>query len=341
MTPEPRKRRGCLTRTLIWGGVGVLAMILLSTILPRNSEESSNAAVPAVQPVATYTATAASEPTIAPTIEPTQTPATAGAAAPAPTATNPPLPIATEPPAPPVATTDTPTVAPTATNTPAPPAEPAQAQIVMDADAGNLPARSSAPALSVLPIANTNANLRSGPGTTYSTVGTVQPGSSLDITGISSDRQWLALAGGAWILASFVDNAPDRSLLTVQGPAQSPPGEAVAPAASVAEPVPPPPVATGTGPLAIVALNKGAEYAIIQNTGSAPVDLQGWVLRSERGVQDCLLGGVIEPGAKLTISAMGNVPGFNCGFDGNIWNNSEADPAVLLSPHGEEVARLY
>lgn len=92
----------------------------------------------------------------------------------------------------------------------------------------------------------------------------------------------------------------------------------------------------------IIGVDKGAEVVTIRNDGGTEVNLAGWVLRSEKGSQDCGLGGVIGPGATLQIWAMAENAdrgGFNCGFGNNIWNNSERDPAVLIDPSGAEVSR--
>ena len=93
------------------------------------------------------------------------------------------------------------------------------------------------------------------------------------------------------------------------------------------------------GALVIVAVNKRDEYVDIHNNGAAAVDLGGWVLHSEKGSQDCALYGSLAPGQMLRIWAMTGEGGFNCGFDSNIWNNSEPDAAVLWSPDGAEVSR--
>ena len=80
----------------------------------------------------------------------------------------------------------------------------------------------------------------------------------------------------------------------------------------------------------------------IQNQGSADVDLGGWLLRSEKGDQDCWIGGVLSPGQVLRIWARTEDQeqgGFNCGFGVNIWNNSDRDPAVLFDASGAEVSR--
>lgn len=112
----------------------------------------------------------------------------------------------------------------------------------------------------------------------------------------------------------------------------------------------PAPAATATSPtttgggLRIIALDKRDEYAEIVNDGATAVDLAGWMLRSERGEQDCPLHGVIEPGQTLRIWAMerdAERGGFNCRFGSQIWNNSEHDPAVLFAPNGVEVSRFH
>lgn len=91
--------------------------------------------------------------------------------------------------------------------------------------------------------------------------------------------------------------------------------------------------------LVIVAVDKRAEHVDIRNSGSDAVDLTGWVLRAEKGSQDCALGGSVASDQTLRIYAMTGEGGFNCGFGSNIWNNSEPDVAVLLAPGGVEVTR--
>jgi len=122
-------------------------------------------------------------------------------------------------------------------------------------------------------------------------------------------------------------------------PPTAPPPTAIPPTAVVQ---PTATLPTATGSLIIIGVNKQAEYVDIRNDGGASVDLNGWTLRSEKGPQDCALGGVIGPGETLRIWAMAESAGqggFNCGFGSNIWNNSESDPAVLINPSGQEVSR--
>jgi competence protein ComEC len=89
-------------------------------------------------------------------------------------------------------------------------------------------------------------------------------------------------------------------------------------------------------------VDKRAEYVDIHNYGDQPQDLTGWVLVSERGNQECPLAGILNPGATLRIWALAedaHQGGYNCGFDGPIWNNQERDPAVLYNARGQEVSR--
>lgn len=56
--------------------------------------------------------------------------------------------------------------------------------------------------------ANSNANLRSGPGTGFPVVGGVKAGDALKVTARNQAGDWLQLADGAWIAAFLVDGAP-------------------------------------------------------------------------------------------------------------------------------------
>lgn len=58
------------------------------------------------------------------------------------------------------------------------------------------------------PTSNAISNLREGPGTAYAIVGSIDPGTALDVVGQNIDGTWLALADGTWIAAFLVDNAP-------------------------------------------------------------------------------------------------------------------------------------
>lgn len=113
------------------------------------------------------------------------------------------------------------------------------------------------------------------------------------------------------------------------------------PASTATQPVPTQPAATPTsgGSVLIIAVDKPAEYVDIQNLRDEPVDLRGWRLVSETGSQSCPLRGTLQPDEVLRIWARKGDPGFDCGFSINIWNDNEADPAVLYDEQGAEVSR--
>lgn len=182
-----------------------------------------------------------------------------------------------------------------------------------------------------------NVNLRNGPSTDYETIGTLSSGESLEVVGRNADSSWWQVSaptGLAWVAASVVTASNiDDSIPVVEAP--PPP---VQPTDTPAPPAPPP----GEAQVVIVAVNKEDEYVDIQNIGGAPQDLTGWLLFSERGPQDCPLGGVIQPGETLRIWAMSedkDKGGYNCGHDGPIWRNDKSDPAVLYDATGQEVDR--
>lgn len=54
-------------------------------------------------------------------------------------------------------------------------------------------------------FANRAANLRSGPGTTFTLVGTVQAGQALQVVGRNPAGDWLQLQSGEWIAAFLVN----------------------------------------------------------------------------------------------------------------------------------------
>ena len=179
-------------------------------------------------------------------------------------------------------------------------------------------------------------NMRSGPGTAYAKVGQVREGDQLVVVACNESCDWFK-AGDGWISAEYVETSGELSSLPV---ATAQPLPTLPP-----EPTTPPPTqpAPPTGPVIVIGtVNKGAEYVDLQNIGDAPQDLTGWLLRSEKGNQDCTLGGIIQPGETLRIWAMAEDAGeggYNCGFGTTIWNNDERDPAVLLDAAGNEVDR--
>jgi hypothetical protein len=99
------------------------------------------------------------------------------------------------------------------------------------------------------------------------------------------------------------------------------------------------PVVVSGGAIVIVTVDKTDEYVDIQNIG-APVNLNGWLLVSERGNQVCRLNGIIQPKQVLRIWAGTHETGYSCGFLRTIWTDSQLDPAVLYNPQGKEVSRF-
>jgi hypothetical protein len=78
------------------------------------------------------------------------------------------------------------------------------------------------------PVAGANANLRSGPGTTFSIVGSVKAGQALDVVGRNAAGDWLRLASGEWIAARLVNSVGDVPVvdtMTAFGFAPGPPRE--------------------------------------------------------------------------------------------------------------------
>ena len=219
---------------------------------------------------------------------------------------------------------------------------------------------------SITGVTKSGLNVRSLPSTSGAILRTLAPGASIIIAATSDDGLWYALDGGGWVSAAYVTKQGAAPEPVTRGggtvvvlptavpslPTAVPPQSTAVPLQPTAAPlqptpVPAPPTATPVperavtaGSLVITNVDKRAEYVVIRNDGGAAVDLSGWVLLSEKGQQACPLGGTIEPGATLTISAMGDIAGFNCGFGSNIWNNSEPDPAALIAPDGGVVSRF-
>ena len=63
------------------------------------------------------------------------------------------------------------------------------------------------------PKANRNANLRSGPGTNYSIIGSVRQGEPLDLVGKTVIGDWFLLSNNRWISAVLVSDAPNLPIV--------------------------------------------------------------------------------------------------------------------------------
>lgn len=115
-------------------------------------------------------------------------------------------------------------------------------------------------------------------------------------------------------------------------PATEVPSPTVAPAEAVPTEAPTEapvatPVAAASGVI-IVNVDKRAETVTLKNTGAAPVNLdEGWYVLSVKGDQRHPIAGVLEPGEEKVFP----------GPEGNIWSNSDPDPAELHGPGGDVV----
>jgi micrococcal nuclease len=102
---------------------------------------------------------------------------------------------------------------------------------------------------------------------------------------------------------------------------------------------PMPEESAAAGNLIIFSVNKEAEFVDIQNVTETPIDLSGWKLVSEQGKQECKLGGTIQPSEIFRIFSGSKQPGYSCGFDKPIWDDTQPDPAILYNKDGNEVDR--
>lgn len=92
----------------------------------------------------------------------------------------------------------------------------------------------------------------------------------------------------------------------------------------------------------IIALDKRAEYIIIENMGNQDVDLDGWVLVSERGSQTYTFEQyMLKVGSQVKIGGYDarNQVDLIWEDNGGVWNNSKTDPASLYDAAGVLVSR--
>jgi hypothetical protein len=101
-----------------------------------------------------------------------------------------------------------------------------------------------------------------------------------------------------------------------------------------------PPTAADSSSVEIIGVNKRAEYVEIRNTGGQSVDLTDWKLVSEMGNQPCTLRVILLPNEVLRVWSRKGDGGLSCGYHINIWNDNQADPAVLYDAQGREVSRF-
>ncbi|MBM3957510.1 MAG: lamin tail domain-containing protein [Gemmatimonadetes bacterium] len=95
----------------------------------------------------------------------------------------------------------------------------------------------------------------------------------------------------------------------------------------------------GTGP------SEPDEYVRIRNTGTAAVDLRGWVLVDVADGYPAFEfpSHTLAPGQEVRVYTNEVHPewgGFSFGYGRAIWHNTEPDAAALLDSHGNEVSRV-
>lgn len=201
--PKPKaQRRGCGW----WLVVSIAVLFGCSLIFGVTTSIGRQMGIlPTLAPTATKSPTATATPA-----PPTATPAPPTATAVPPTAipvevrsgpTLPSLALATAAPEPTAAPPTVTPVPPTATTVP-------PTATAVPATATPVPATATPLPIPTGPVANSNANLREGPGTEYAVVGGAVAGQVLEPVGRNSAGDWLQLASGAWIAVALVDNAP-------------------------------------------------------------------------------------------------------------------------------------
>ncbi len=200
------------------------------------------------------------------------------------------------------------------------------------------------------PVANTNANLRSGPGTNYSVAGSIRQGEVLRITGRNQAGDWYQLANGSWVAAFLVTGAPAVTSLSVVDAPTVPATATTIPAQPTATPVPVEAVApTGAAKVIIQSVNydgqvyrvESDEYAIIANMGTAPINIGGWRLNAGDNGQDFRFPNVeLLPGQHVRVYTNEVHPetgGFSFGKGQAIWNN-KGDCGYLFDSGGSVVS---
>lgn len=94
--------------------------------------------------------------------------------------------------------------------------------------------------------ATTNANLRTGPGTTFNIVGNTTFGQALVVTARDATGGWLLLDSGNWIAVQLVDGLPPVATIPVFDPNAPPTPTPAVPAAAIPTATQP---VTGTAPI--------------------------------------------------------------------------------------------
>lgn len=232
--------------------------------------------------------------------------------------------------------------------------------IILSLLGGLLPAQSVlAASTTATPVstatAKQKANLRNGPGTNYGIIGSVVAGQTVDIVARNAKSDWYQLSSGAWIAAFLVANAPTS--VPVATGATTPSAAATnTPAAKQADPAQPAPTATPAAPAGgtanviiqsvfydgVVYRVESDEYAVIANTGTAAINIGGWLLNAGDPGQNFTFPNFnLAAGQVCRVYTNENHPescGFSFGIGRAIWNNTDADCGYLYDASGKEVS---
>jgi len=209
------------------------------------------------------------------------------------------------------------------------------------------------PAAPMGATANRNANLRSGPGTTFSVAGSVQAGQILNIIGKNQASDWLQLSDGKWIASFLVNNAPS-GLPTVGETTTQPLQSPVQPAEqSTQTPIPaqPTPVPAPSGAAKVIIQSiyydgqvyrvESDEYAVIANVGTSAINIGGWRLNAGDPGQDFRFPSIdLGPGQSVRVYTNeyhSESGGYSFGSGKAIWNN-KGDCGFLFDGGGNQVS---
>ncbi|MCX6044593.1 MAG: lamin tail domain-containing protein [Chloroflexi bacterium] len=210
-----------------------------------------------------------------------------------------------------------------------------------------------ASATQVAAKAKQKANLRNGPGTNYGIIGSVAAGQVLNLVARNAKGDWLQLATGEWIAAFLVSNAPTNVPIASGATTPAATNTPVAKQADPAQPAPTATPAATTGGTANVIIQSvfydGAvyrvesdEYAVIANTGTAAINIGGWLLNAGDPGQNFTFPSFTLAAGQVCRVYTNEIHPESCGFSFGIgraiWNNTDADCGYLYDASGQEVS---
>ncbi len=164
----------------------------------------------------------------------------------------------------------------------------------------------AAPATPVVVRVNGDANLRSGPGSTFDRVGGAGFGTNVNVVGKFATDNWYLLDSGSWIFGELLESAPDVPQVNADG---TPVGGA-APALSATTPITPSTVITpSTAITATPTANTIANLRAAPNTSAAIIGTaqpgQALVVVGKNGAGDWLK---LDTGSWIFAELVDNAP---------------------------------